>query len=94
MLQAIAAGWHFKSPEQLRELGDRVGRERICVMHGTADNMISVPHGRKLIAMLEPGRGEIREGVGHVFMLEEWEWHNGVVREMVEKGLALNKEGK
>ncbi|TVY75864.1 hypothetical protein LSUE1_G006080 [Lachnellula suecica] len=69
MLQAIAAGWHHKSAAQLKELGDRVGRERISVMHGTKDNMISVPHGRKLIQMLEPGKGEIREGTGHVFSL-------------------------
>lgn len=38
--QAIAAGWHHKSAEQLKELGDAVGRERIQVMHGTVDNMI------------------------------------------------------
>jgi hypothetical protein len=31
MLQAIAAGWHYKSPAQLKELGDKVGRERISV---------------------------------------------------------------
>lgn len=32
LLQAIAAGWHHKSPAQLKELGDKVGRERIAVM--------------------------------------------------------------
>ena len=40
MCQAIAAGWHHKSAEQLEALGDAVGRERIQVMHGTVDNMI------------------------------------------------------
>jgi len=34
MLQAIAAGWHYMSPERLNELGDKVGRERIMVLHG------------------------------------------------------------
>lgn len=34
MLQAIAAGWHHKSAEQLKEIGDKVGRERIMVLHG------------------------------------------------------------
>ena len=29
--QAIAAGWHHKSPEQLQVLGETVGRERIQV---------------------------------------------------------------
>ena len=38
--QAIAAGWHHKSAEQLETLGDAVGRERIQVLHGTVDNMI------------------------------------------------------
>lgn len=75
-MQAVAANWHHKSKEQLEEIADKVGRERIMVLHGTGDNMISVPHGRKLIELLKPGVGVIREGSGHVFMLEEWEWHN------------------
>jgi len=91
MLQAIAAGWHHKSAAQLKEMGDKVGRERISVMHGTGDNMISVPHGRKLIQMLEPGKGVIKEGTGHVFMLEEWRWHNDFVKEMIETGERLNR---
>lgn len=93
MMQAIAAGWHYKSAEQLRELGDKVGRERICVVHGTEDRMISVPHGRKLIAMLELGadRGVVKEGVGHVFMLEEWKWHNEFLAGMFESGERLNE---
>jgi pimeloyl-ACP methyl ester carboxylesterase len=92
MLQAIAAGWHFKSPEQLKEIGDKVGRDRITVVHGTEDRMISVPHGRKLIEWLEPGRAEIVEGKGHVFMLEEWRWHNNLVREGVERGMRVRRE--
>lgn len=61
-------------------------------MHGTKDNMISIKLGRKLIAMLEPGRPEIVEDRGHVFMLEEWRWHNNVVKEGVERGLRLTAE--
>jgi pimeloyl-ACP methyl ester carboxylesterase len=85
MMQAVAAGWHHKSPQQLKVIGDSVGRERIMVLHGTKDNMISVPHGRKLIELLQPGVGVIREGTGHVFMLEEWKWHNEMIEAMVEK---------
>ncbi|KAL2060562.1 hypothetical protein VTL71DRAFT_9203 [Oculimacula yallundae] len=92
MMQAIAAGWHRKSREQLREIGDRVGRERIMVLHGTSDNMISVPHGRKLIEYLEPGTSEIREGSGHVFMIEEAEWHDKMVVGMVEKAAKLGRK--
>lgn len=94
MMQAIAAGWHHKSAAQLAEIGDKVGRERIMVLHGTKDNMISVPHGKKLIEMLKPGVGVIKEGTGHVFMLEEWRYHNRMVVEMVEKAEKLKAEGK
>jgi pimeloyl-ACP methyl ester carboxylesterase len=93
MLQAVAAGWHYKSPKQLQELGDKVGRERIMVLHGTKDNMITVPHGRKLIEILKPSVGIIREGTGHVFMLEEAKWHNEMVESMIERGEKL-KESK
>jgi len=92
MMQAIAAGWHYKSPKQLEQLGDKVGRERIMVIHGTKDKMISVPHGRKLIEMLKPGVGVIKEGTGHVFMLEEEKWHNEMVESMIEKGEKLKGE--
>ena len=47
--QAIAAGWHHKSPKQLEELGDKVGRARIQVVHGSLDRMISPPHGEMLL---------------------------------------------
>ncbi|KAI9645300.1 hypothetical protein NHQ30_006035 [Ciborinia camelliae] len=74
LLQAIAAGWHHKSPAQLKELGDKVGRERIAVMHGTNDQLISFPHGEKLIAFLQPGKPEIREGDGHAIPIQEEDW--------------------
>ncbi|POS84426.1 hypothetical protein EPUL_005180, partial [Erysiphe pulchra] len=61
LLQLIAAGWHYKSPEQLKEIGDRVGRDRILVLHGTADRMITIPHGKKLIEWLQPSTAIIKE---------------------------------
>jgi hypothetical protein len=91
MLQAIAAGWHYKSKKQLEELGDKVGRERISVMHGTMDNMITVHHGRLLIDELQPKTSHIREGSGHVLMLELTQWHDGVVEEMVQRTEAMGK---
>lgn len=89
MLQAVAAGWHRKSAAQLKEIGDNVGRERIFVLHGTKDNMITLPHGQKLIEMLQPGVGIIKEGVGHVFMIEDALWHNEMIAEQVEKTRKL-----
>ena len=90
LLQLLAAGWHHKSPEQLRALGDRVGRERILVMHGTADGMISTPHGRRLIQMLQPGVGLIVEGMGHVPIMERWEWYNNLLAERFALGEKLD----
>ncbi|KAM3069156.1 hypothetical protein ACMFMG_010677 [Clarireedia jacksonii] len=80
LLQAVAAGWHYKSFGQLRELADGVGRGRILVIHGTVDRLISFPHGEKLVAGLGLGgqewadRWEVREGVGHAVPIQEEEW--------------------
>jgi len=61
MLQAIAAGWHHKSPSEIKRLGDVVGRERITVVHGTQDRMIDFKHFELLREELGEGcveRGE------------------------------------
>ena len=76
-LQAVAAGWHFKSTEQIKQIGDGVGRERICVVHGTQDRMITFEHFR---IFKEQFGGEdcgvefkVWEGKGHVLV---WEVEN------------------
>ena len=56
--QAAAAAWHHKSPEKIKEIGDKVGRGRIQVVHGTEDKMISFPHGETLVRELG-GRTDI-----------------------------------
>lgn len=91
VMQAIAAGWHSKSPAQLRELADKVGRERILVMHGTGDAMITLPHGEKLIAGLEPAESYIRPGMGHVLMLEDWKWHNETIAKLIDRTEAMKE---
>ncbi|KAH6609414.1 hypothetical protein Trco_002760 [Trichoderma cornu-damae] len=87
LCQLIAAGWHSKSPEQLRQMADRVGRERILIMHGTADNMITVPNGEKLIKHVEPGAGLIVEGMGHAPGADRADWFNSLygIRPVVEE---------
>lgn len=92
MLQAIAANWHYKSPEQLKELADKVGRERIMVIHGEDDRMIGVPNGKVLIEDLKPGTSYIKENAGHVIMMEERDWWNKVVEAHVKKSDALGKK--
>lgn len=100
LLQLIAAGWHHKSPAQLREMADAVGRERILVVHGTADRMISVPHGRKLRTYLG-GDDEasgltaiICDGMGHVPPLERTKWFHELMEDRIAKGEALDGRKK
>ncbi|KAL2174807.1 Alpha/Beta hydrolase protein [Thermothelomyces heterothallicus CBS 202.75] len=90
LLQLIAAGWHRKTPAQLAAMADRVGRDRILVMHGTEDGMISVPHGRKLIDYVRPAKGIIVEGMGHAPLVERWEWFNQVIEEQCLLGERLD----
>ncbi|KAI6081016.1 alpha/beta-hydrolase [Hypoxylon rubiginosum] len=90
LLQLIAAGWHHKSPAQLKELGDKIGRERILVLHGTDDRMISTPHGRKLIEYLRPGQGLIVEGLGHAPINERTHWFNELLESRCSLGEKLS----
>lgn len=96
LLQLIAAGWHHKTREQLVAMADEVGRERILVLHGTADRMISVPHGEKLREYLG-GEGSgltaiIQEGMGHVPPLERFEWFHRLMEERI--GIGEKLEGR
>ncbi|KAI1252310.1 hypothetical protein MGN70_006884 [Eutypa lata] len=90
LLQAIAAGWHRKTAAQLSAMADAVGRERILVVHGVEDGMISTPHGRKLIEYLRPGRGLIEDGLGHAPFVERSRWFNGVLEELCADGERLS----
>ncbi|KAK0725219.1 Alpha/Beta hydrolase protein [Lasiosphaeris hirsuta] len=90
LLQLIAAGWHYKSAAQLAAMADRLGRERILVMHGLEDGMISTPHGRKLIEYIQPGVGLIIEGMGHAPLVERWEWFNRTIEERCALGEKLD----
>lgn len=90
--QAVAAGWHHKSPEQLRELADKVGRGRIQVLHGTVDKMITPPHGETLAMELGEKEGVTKivvQGRGHVLHLEELDMYNKALESMVEKAKKL-----
>ncbi|KAK4171377.1 putative abhydrolase [Triangularia setosa] len=90
LLQLVAAGWHCKSEEQLREMAERVGRERILIMHGTEDGMISLPHGKVLMEWVNPGKGLVIEGMGHAPSMERTKWFNELVGEWCEGGERLD----
>jgi len=87
--QAIAAGWHHKSPAQLQEIGNKVGRERIQVMHGTIDNMITVPHAEVLVKDLGGEASGVKriifEGRGHVLPMEERKEFARLIADIVAK---------
>jgi hypothetical protein len=86
MLQAIAAGWHVKTKPQLLEIKDKVGADRIAVLHGTIDRMITFKHFE--IIKEEMGEGptyKVWDGKGHVLMWEEAAEFNAFVREFVDR---------
>ncbi|OJJ43213.1 hypothetical protein ASPZODRAFT_74631 [Penicilliopsis zonata CBS 506.65] len=71
LLQVAACNFHKKSPDQLKLLADSVGRERIAVIHGTADRMLTYRHAE--ILREELGEGiffKSYEGVGHMLPWE------------------------
>ena len=94
--QAMAAGWHHKSPSQIAELGDKVGRERIMVVHGRKDKMIGFPNGEALAEMLggeEKGiTVRFEPDVGHVIQIEMRKTFNQWLEEIVGKGEELNRQ--
>lgn len=93
LLQAVAAGWHYKSPQQLKQIGDAVGRERIQVIHGDADVMVSPPHGRLLAEQL----GGEEQGLTVIWVPEKahalhMEWRRGLTKALsqhIEKSSKL-----
>lgn len=85
--------YHKKSPKQLRDLAESIGTERIQVMHGTADNLITLPH----VDILYTGLGgddsgvtkTIFEGRGHYLPLEERHKFKILIESLVAKTQVL-----
>ena len=93
LCQIVAAFFHNKSGKQLREMRDKVGRERIMVMHGTEDNMITVPHAYVLLKELggdDSGvEKHIFEGKGHGLPMEERERMREIIGDFVQRTEAM-----
>jgi len=93
LCQLYAAGFHHKSAEQLKELADAVGRDRILVLHGTGDHMIDFVHGKMLLAELggeESGvTKSFHEGIGHVAPFEIRHEFRQIIADRIEKTEAL-----
>jgi len=89
VMHVIAAGTHAKSPEQLQKMGDRVGRDRIMIVHGVEDKAMPVALGRKLIDSVQPGEALIVEGLGHAPIHERPKWFNELLAARFEHGESL-----
>jgi len=93
LCQAVAVGWHKKTAAQLQEMAEKVGMQRIQVMHGTIDNLITFPHAAILVDALG-GEGAgitnvVFPGRGHYLPLEEREAFRRLIEAMIEKTEAL-----
>jgi hypothetical protein len=84
--QAVAAGWHHKSPEQLQQIAKNVGKNRIMVVHGTKDQMITFPHGVVLWRGLEKGKGVTGKENWLGIEDEEDVWEEGEIEKHFVKG--------
>jgi hypothetical protein len=89
LCQLYAAGFHHKSPQQIAKLGDVVGRERILVFHGEADQMINFVHAQMLLKELggeESGVSKVfKEKLGHVAPFEIRHEFKRIIAERIEK---------
>jgi len=83
MCQLAAAALHNKSDDQLRQIADAVGSERLLIMHGKRDNMITLPNGERLIKVMKPATVHIVEDMGHAPILERSQWFNSVLEEQL-----------
>ncbi|KAI0390607.1 Alpha/Beta hydrolase protein [Xylariaceae sp. FL0594] len=93
LMQLVAAGWHRKNADQLKRIGDAVGRERILVLHGEDDRVISVPHAWKLIRWLGlgPERAIVVPGLGHAPIAQMPQYFNDLLAKSCARGEALNQ---
>ncbi|KAK3713019.1 hypothetical protein LTR37_008704 [Vermiconidia calcicola] len=94
--QLYAAGFHHKSPEQIKKLGDVVGRERIMVLHGTRDRMIDFIHAEMLFKDFGGEQSGVvksfHEGIGHVAPFEIRKEFRDIIADRVEKTEGLSKQ--
>lgn len=80
-------------------MAEKVGKERIQVVHGTIDNLITFPHAKVLVDGLGgegEGEGEeggvrmvVFEGRGHYIPMEERQKFKDVIAEFIEKTMGL-----
>jgi pimeloyl-ACP methyl ester carboxylesterase len=90
----VACLLHNKTDRQLVQLADRVGRERLLVLHTTQDRMIGSQHGERLMRVMQPGVALMNDEAGHVPKLEKAYWFNDLLEERVAQGERLTAAEK
>lgn len=91
MLQMGAAAVHHKNRQQLQEMLSRVGRGRIAVCHGTADEAIGLHHGELLRDDFGEGvEFKVWDGAGHVLFWEREAEFNSWLQERIDKAEKLS----
>lgn len=95
MCQILAAGWHHKSVEQLEEIADTVGRDRILIMHGSLDRMIDYRHGDFLAKAMSDDHQDVKyikfDGAGHVLHSEDRDRFARVLADFVGRTEGLRQ---
>jgi len=87
----LAGQLHRKTDRQLVDMANRVGRERILVLHTKEDNMVPAFHGEKLMNVIQPGVALMNDGQGHVPKLERARWFNELLEVSFANGEELTK---
>ncbi|RAH41783.1 alpha/beta fold hydrolase [Aspergillus brunneoviolaceus CBS 621.78] len=86
LMQIVACYFHHKSAAQLKTLGDRVGRDRIAVTHGTKDLMLTFRHGEILREEIGDGiTWRAFEGSGHMLGWEREDELHELIEEIVNR---------
>ena len=80
---------HKKSAKQLQQVAARVGGNRIQILHGTIDNLITAPHAEVLYDRLGGEAAGVTktmfEGRGHYLPWEERLEFKRLIEDLIEK---------
>ena len=93
LCQAVSTVTHKKTLEQLHKVTETVGGSRIQILHGTIDNLITVPHAQVLYDQLGGEAAGVMktifEGRGHYLPWEERQEFRALIEALVEKVQSL-----
>lgn len=86
--QSIAAGWHHKNKEQLGEIVEKVGGNRISILHGTEDRMLVFKHFEVFKEEIGEDKGveyKVWDEAGHILPWEVESEFNAYVEDVIRR---------